>query len=660
MSESNSGNVSGGGPAPARQLLDYFYLVLERFWLVLIAVVLGLVYAQHKVSNAPRLYRATATIEVLRQNKAAGELDSAQQFRGWNIREQINTTVEKLGMLSLYESVAADGGYQHLLRLGDGAEPAQIEAAQKRLPFEMRGMISAKQRLNTQLIDLSAVHTDPNFAKDGLVAALEKYADLNFTARAETSSNNISFLVDQLDQMRKGLADAQKSIVVYDEALRIRDDIRKAESEILEMEKKYLPKWPPLVQSKTRLKILQDNFGAEVERIQQTSETESQYWSDQVDLLNDTPEGDRANFQIRAVETRHATLVRDFEPQSQLYESLLERAKRSGVESEFNQDEFSIVQPPYAGETPFSPQPQKEFIRYGGMGMAFGLLLAFFLGCLDGTVRRIEDVEHISRIPVLATIQKSRRLKLKRKGGGKQNALLVGQGESGKIAESFQLAEAFQSLRASLTPKGDEAPRKTLIITSALPEEGKSIVSVNTAAAFATGGQKTVLVDLDFRKPRVQRYLGLEANKLGVSDILNGDSDLDSAIQSTQLPNLQVLTGGKAGFDPSMVSGDELPQLLSKLQERFDRVILDTAPVLAVSDTNLIADHADGICLVFRMWKTPRRALVRALKQLANGDSYPIGIIANFMPKKRGFGQYGYYYSYSSGSYYYQKAYGKS
>lgn len=663
MSDSDSGDVrkpgGGAGPTPARQLTDYFYLVLERFWIVLIVTVIALVYARHKISKMPDLYEATATIEVMREAKAVADLAEGQAFRAWNPQDRINTMIDKLGMLSLFEEIAKDESYEDLVRqaAGSAADPEALQQLRGRAAEVMREAASAKGRNRSLLIDLTAVHTDPEFAREVLVAMLEKYADLNFTARADQSRDNIKLLLDHLEKMKASLAD----IVLYDEALRIRDDIRLAEDEILEMEKKYLPKWPPLIQAQERLGRLQENFRREINRISQTSESESEFWATVNERIAALPPEDQIASQIQTAEGRHRVLSEEYQTLTNFAKDLRSQAERGGLAQQFDKSEFRIVQPPVAKDYPFSPIPTKEYTRYGVIGFAGGLLLAFFLGFLDGTVRRIEDLEQIAGVPVLATIQRSRRLRHKRNAKtkiGEASALLVNSGEdSGKIAESFQLAEAFQSLRVGLA-SGDGAKRKTLIVTSALPEEGKSVISVNTAAAFASGGQKTLIVDLDFRKPRVHHYLGLDPNHKGVTDALDNPDLLDEAIRSSSVDRLDVLSGGTISFTPSLIADEEkFSALIGNLESRYDRIILDTAPVLAVSDTMVIAPHADGICLVFRMWKSPRRALVRALQQLGNNDAYPIGVIANFMPRKKGLGQYGYYYSYTSGGYY---AYGKA
>ncbi|MEM7603343.1 MAG: CpsD/CapB family tyrosine-protein kinase, partial [Verrucomicrobiota bacterium] len=241
----------------------------------------------------------------------------------------------------------------------------------------------------------------------------------------------------------------------------------------------------------------------------------------------------------------------------------------------------------------------------------------------------------VSGVPAFGMIPKSRKLK--------QTPHL----ENGSV-----LSESFRTLHSNIFLKQPKA--KTILVSSSVPGEGKSTVSCNLAATAASWGwgEKVLLVDLDLRRPRVGEILGINPEQKGACDCLKGLCSIDDAIVSyPNYENFDVMVGGIDRFKNGLPDDRALAELLKLVQTKYGRVIIDTAPVLAVNDTLVMAKHVDIVCLVFKMWKTPRKALARALTQLEGNSSYPAGVISNFMPNRKGLGQYGYYYSYSGTGY---------
>jgi capsular exopolysaccharide synthesis family protein len=216
---------------------------------------------------------------------------------------------------------------------------------------------------------------------------------------------------------------------------------------------------------------------------------------------------------------------------------------------------------------------------------------------------------------------------------------------------STNFAEMFRILRASISLLGDETKRKVTLFSSALPGEGKSLVSANFALAAAGQGRRTLLIDLDLRKPNIHREFGLSRSKLGpgVTEWLAGQSSLDeSIITDVGSENFHVMFSGKRAPNPGeLLNVSRLKQLFAEVCKRYDVVVVDSAPLLAVPDTRVIAPLADNFCLVVRANYVPRGAVVRTLELLASADSPPSGVVFNgFKETRRMIGE-----NYSYGSY---------
>jgi succinoglycan biosynthesis transport protein ExoP len=240
-------------------------------------------------------------------------------------------------------------------------------------------------------------------------------------------------------------------------------------------------------------------------------------------------------------------------------------------------------------------------------------------------------------------------------------------------------AEAFRNLRAALSLLGPEAERKVSLFTSAVPNEGKSFTSANYSLALAQQGYRVLLIDGDLRRPTMHKIFRFpsaknnsdEDSEPGVIDCLLGEADVASAAR--QIPageiqivdeniavtgniltatggQLSVLAGGRRSPNPAeILAGPFFGRLIAEAGTLFDRVVIDSAPILAVSDTLLMTPHVQTLCIVVRAGKTPRQAVRRALSLLAKSGIRPAGLVLNRLRRSRGVGYYYYYASHGYG-----------
>jgi capsular exopolysaccharide synthesis family protein len=255
---------------------------------------------------------------------------------------------------------------------------------------------------------------------------------------------------------------------------------------------------------------------------------------------------------------------------------------------------------------------------------------------LDTSIKTVDQIEQMTGVNVIAAIPK---LSL----SSRASVLVVNEERSGIVAESFR------SLRASLTLHQLNENARTFLFSSSLPSEGKTFCSSNYAVTLAQQGFNTLFIDADLRKPGGSIVFYGENRKPGLSEVLMQSCTMKNAVMPSHIDNLQVLTAGGRAPNPSeLLTNENIQRVLKEALSKYDRIVVDSAPLLAVSDTLLIAPHIDLCTLVVRAFATPRKMVMRALKSLDETKTEPAGLILNFLPGGRG-GYYAYYYS---GKYY--------
>jgi capsular exopolysaccharide synthesis family protein len=279
-----------------------------------------------------------------------------------------------------------------------------------------------------------------------------------------------------------------------------------------------------------------------------------------------------------------------------------------------------VLETPLVAAKPSEPAPLTILLLalLGGAGL--GCALVIIRDMADHSIRSVDQAERISGLSVLAAIPESRRRNLK-----KEPVLTTD-------PASFE-AEAFRTLRTVISFLGPYADHKTLLFTSANPEEGKTYCSLNFSVALAQADLRTLLIDADIRRPKISKIAVADAKAPGLTDCLAGQAKATDCCQPTGIENLFLLPAGQRRSSPSeLFAGCDFASLLEELGRHFDRIVLDSAPINAVSDAQLIARHVQSICLVVRAVKTPAAAITRACALLSQAGISPEGIVFNRMP----------------------------
>ncbi|MDW5611091.1 polysaccharide biosynthesis tyrosine autokinase [Mycolicibacterium sp. D5.8-2] len=282
-------------------------------------------------------------------------------------------------------------------------------------------------------------------------------------------------------------------------------------------------------------------------------------------------------------------------------------------------------------ESPVVPQPAKNIAIGLGVGVMLGVGLAVLRDLLDNTVKSREQLEELTNTGLVGSIplDKERR---------KQASISFDRETSG-------IAEAFRKLRTNLQFLAVDNPPRVILVTSSMPSEGKSTTAINIALALAETDKSVVLVDGDLRRPSLHRYLDL-VGTVGFSTVLSGAVALDDALQKTRFPGLTVLTSGAIPPNPSELLGSQSARkMLNELRAKFDYVIVDSTPLLAITDAAILAAGADGVLIMSRYGHTKREHLAHAVGSLENVGAPLLGAVFTMTPA-RGSAAYSYSYGY--------------
>jgi succinoglycan biosynthesis transport protein ExoP len=357
-------------------------------------------------------------------------------------------------------------------------------------------------------------------------------------------------------------------------------------------------------------------------------------------------------------------IKREADSNHELYNGLLDRMKEANVSAGLKESNIHVVDPAVIPTGPVKPRVLLNLAIGLVLGLALGVGLAFFQEYLDKTLKTADDVEQLLRLPALGVLprfglpESSKHLDAGPEDGAPdEEALLVAAGPNGHrvmapaIQASPQAVEAFRSLRTSVLLSASPVPR-LILVTSALPSEGKTTTAVNLGATLASLGNRVVVVDCDMRRPACHRSTGVENNP-GFVQCLTGHVDLASAVLPVPgVENLSVVPCGPIPPNPAEVlSSPVAADLLRRLRTQFEYVLVDSPPLMSVADGRILATLVDAVVLVARAHSTPYDVVRRARALLYGSGSRILGVALNDVDVMRnGFGyqqyQYGYGYGY--------------
>ncbi|MDB4479995.1 AAA family ATPase, partial [Akkermansiaceae bacterium] len=570
-------DFGGGGASRRARTRQLIGDLLVRWHWIALGLILGVLGGFYYLSKAPKIYQATSSLLVKQSTGEAFE-GSRQEEGDINLRskEAMATMAEQLQNLELLEKVAQDRVVLELEELVPpsvnwwpewstsllgGEEVAEVRADQlesAQLARMIRSWSRVSIRRGTRLLDLTVEHPLPEVASVLADKLAEVYSTELGRNRAEGRTTSSGTLATKSAETEKLLEQKENALANYQIILSTLADLEKRESTFSELDLRYLSKHPKLIAAKNALEEYRSRFLREFDQVREAAADKS-YWDQNQSELNDQDLDQISRLQVarRLLSARATVLTSGITSQREVYNSLNTQlaelnAKRGDSAVEVEIDSFS--------ELPSIPSSPKSVQSLGVgtiLGSGLGLALAFLLVKLDNKFHTVSQVELVSGLPILATIQNIDIRELQKLKAEKEQKLKVSDPPEIELWDPrliFRPAfmqtlytEAYRILRASVTLLGKEEERKVTLFSSATPGEGKTTTSANFAIAAAQQGKKTILVDFDLRKPAVHKAFGLKRKELsaGLTEVLTGKSSVAEATQK-QLgqENFHILFAG--------------------------------------------------------------------------------------------------------------------
>ncbi len=568
---------------------------------------------------------------------------SADKNLAANVVNTLISTYIEQNFKTRYESTmqASDWLSKQLVDLEMKVQTSQEKLVQYQKQHEILG-IDEKQNITTSKLDelnkeLTAAESD-RMEKES-VYRLVQSGDPDTAAAAATSAgsgpNNSSAL---MERMREQQAD-----------LKI---------QIAQLSTQFGNSYPKVVQLNTQLKEVDAQLQTEMTKV--VSRVRSGYLAalQHETMLHqalDLQKQEANKLNESAIE--YSMLKRDVESSRTLYDGLMEKLKEAGVTAGLRSNNIRSVDKARVPTYPSEPNVPRNLTFALALGLSTGIGLAFLLEGIDNTVRTPEQAQAISALPSLGMIP------LGSKGGMEAAAKRLTVASSREAVElvtqsrpQSQMAESYRALRTSLLLTSLGGPPKVILVTSALPQEGKTTTSINTAIVLAQKGTRVLLIDADLRRPSIHKTLGM-GPKTGLSNVLTGNATLQQAVvRSNILPTLFVLTAGTPPPNPAeLLASSNMKDILAELREQYDHIVVDTPPTLSVTDAVVMSTRADAVVLVIRSGQTTKQALRRSRDILMQVNARVAGVLLNAVDLTSP--DYYYYYEYQGkyGHRYYQE-----
>jgi capsular exopolysaccharide synthesis family protein len=411
---------------------------------------------------------------------------------------------------------------------------------------------------------------------------------------------------------------------------------------LAQLELTYGPKYPEILSTKQEMATIQKQIDDSKTSLEEKLKADYERAARDEASLN----GALAIAKDEAAQQNQASiqfniLKKNVETANVLYTEFLNKTNQSKIQEHEQHNTTKMIDPPQVPMSPVAPNRPRTILIGFMMSLLAGVSLVFLLEYLDNTVKTVEDVSRYAQLPALSVIpairgRKQRALKAggnghKQSGNGlslsKANALNLDQLLA--LDSRSSVAEAYRVLRTSVLLSSTERPPKIMLVTSGQPGEGKTTTAVNTAISLAQLGSSVLIIDCDLRKPSVHKVLGVD-HTLGLSTYLTRRGELNDVIQKLPIANLSVLTSGRIPPNPSeMISSSRMKEMLALLSERFDHIIIDSPPLLKVTDPVILSTLADGVILVVHGGKSTREVLRRTRQELSVAGAKIFGVVLN-------------------------------
>jgi polysaccharide biosynthesis transport protein len=630
------------------------------------------------------------------------------QYRIIESRSLAQDVVRKLDLTHNPEFVSIEESRKQALLPTAEADPgkitSEVASLEERVVADVMGRIQVNPVRNSLLINISFLAHSPQTAAKVANAVAAAYIDWNLALRLKTQKNSANFLDEQVREQKKKLEASEQALQQYREKygvvalnpsqtsskgegtmasqklVQVTSQMVDAQNRRIEAETRYkkaleLIKNPdqaesipevvtnPLVSQIKNQEVellrkksdLTEKYGQkhptmvalnqEIENLKKKKAQEIQNVVSSLKSQYDIAASQENSLRAAAGRTRDETLgqnkvaidfqmiQQEVESNRTLYDMLLKRLKETNVSEENRYINIHIVDSAEVPKIPSKPTPTRNIFLAMLIGIVGGLGLIFFFEYLDNTIKTPDDVARHLGLPYLGpipnfTVEKEE----------PTNDLIVLQSPKAPASESFR------GLRTSILFSSARHDPQVVLVSSAAAMEGKTLVASNLAVTMAQSGNKTLLIDCDMRRPRVHKLFHTDREP-GLSNILIGAAPWEEMVRPTAIENLWVVPSGPIPPNPAeLVSSEIVSDLIASARKKYDRIIIDSPPIMAVTDSLALSRLTDGMVMVIKVGTTAKEVISHALRQLKDMNARILGIVLNDIPLSGD--QYHYYYQY--------------
>jgi capsular exopolysaccharide synthesis family protein len=702
-------------------MLHYWQILRKRKWVVLATFAIVFALSVIATLKAIRLYQATSEVAIFPENpnvlgfKDVGSSSPDTEYEATLATQAAILRSDALAM-KVIEAMHLDRNPMFTgatpPQAGDSIRVSSMQpdpAKAAGLLGAFRGGLSVRTIPSSYLVQVSYTHPDPRLATEIVNALVRTFIEENFKTKYESVTQTSEWLSTELADLQLKVQTSEEKLVRYqkdhsilgvDEKQNIvtaklnelNNTLTAAQTDRIQKESNYTREgtsgmrerlrekeadlnaqiaqattqfgsgYPKVVELNNQLKQVRTEIVAEETRVQNGVRDEYLAAVRRENLLTTAFEQQKreAN-QLNESAIEYSVLKRDAEANRQLYQDLLQRLKEAGVSAGLRSSNIRVVDVARIPTYPIKPDVPRN-IQFGLLlGLACGIGLAFVLESLDTSIRNMEELSAISALPALGTIP------LQLSSNGYLRKRLKTMSAETETSESPALvtyarpkseaAEAYRALRTSILLSSFGAPPKVILVTSPLPQEGKTTISANCALVLAQRGSRVLLLDADLRRPGIEKLFGIKARG-GLSTLISGvDKIEDVVVPFTQVPNLWILPAGPIPPQPVELLGSAvMKDHITRWRDEFDHIIIDTPPCLSVTDAVVLSPEADRVILVARAGKTTKPAFRRACDLLLHVNARVMGIVLNALDLHSGGGYYYYTYGGPDAHRYYDEA----
>lgn len=617
---------------------DYLRVILKYRWLIISFFIVSVSLSAFFSFKMMPIYSAVTTLSIesespnvlnfkdvitLGQSNQDYYMTQCKIIRSRNIAE---ITYNKLNLWERHKNLYTKTLAKNRLRL-----PADIIEGQVREKDFLKFMkaIDVKSIRTTRLVEISTESKDPQEAAKIANTIAEVYQEENLKMKLDTTEDAGNWLVKQIKDQRKKSHEAEFALQKYIEESGIisistlneensaeignklisnlKEKLAFLEAEQVTLTSRYKEKHPKMIR-----------LMAEIQAIRKKLEDE----------IN-------SNYRLNQKSIKYNILKREVEVNQKMYDSLLNRAKETNIAVDLKTNNIRIIDPARVPEKPVRPKPLLNIVLAMLISLSGAIGLSFFLENMDDTIKGSDEIKQYTKMQILGTVPA---LNDKEYKGLKE--LISYEDPKGVISESFK------TIRTAVNFSLFEKQQKAILITSSGPGEGKTFSTTNMGIALAQTDQKILLIDADMRKPRMHQLFNLP-NENGLSRLLIKDAELNDAVLQTTIPNLCVLPSGPVPPNPAELLGSSgMRQIIEKLKYSFDLILVDSPPVMFVTDPVIISSIVEGVILVVQNNKTKVKHLITAKCRLEEAHSDIIGVINNKIDITGGDYYYYPYYKY--------------